>query len=166
MMTGAPVRWPERISGFRSRVINDIIDALDSLRPLPSRTVRHTWRSDGLMAHASAGYGEKETRQSWDLEFTAGNVAKIYTGDLDLGDLGSIAASHAGLTLTGATAWIYAERLRGASSATIKYSATKPQSDSTGLRKRLWHLTSADGGATYSVTRDCRLDAQYGSVLL
>ena len=104
-------------------------------------------------------------RQSWDLEMTNATTAKIYTGDLDLGDLGSIAASHAGLALTGATAWIYVERLTGASTATIKFSSTKPQSNSSGLRKRLYLLESSDGGTSYTITRDVRGDADYGSLI-
>lgn len=47
-----PVPIPDRISGFRSTVINGLIDFCESLRPIKSATVWPEWRPDGVAQHA------------------------------------------------------------------------------------------------------------------
>lgn len=51
-MRSTPVPIPDRISGFRSTVINGLIDFCESLRPIKSATVWPEWRPDGVANHA------------------------------------------------------------------------------------------------------------------
>ncbi|MFH1604938.1 MAG: hypothetical protein ABIH03_13640, partial [Pseudomonadota bacterium] len=44
---------PDRITGFRSGVINGLIDFCESLRPMNTRTVRHTWMPSGVASEAA-----------------------------------------------------------------------------------------------------------------
>ena len=42
------MQLPSKITGFRSRVINDLIDFVASLQPLRSSSVKHSWTSKGI----------------------------------------------------------------------------------------------------------------------
>jgi hypothetical protein len=87
-MLTSPVKMPDRVSGFRSRAINGILDYLDSLRPISSRTVRHEWRPDGIVSHAADGGGMPPPRMLFDLyeigpasvklRGTGGRTAKLF----------------------------------------------------------------------------------------
>lgn len=54
------IKLPEKIRGFRSRAINEIIDYLRSTTPLNSTTIRHEWRDGGIYSHAKNGYNTDE----------------------------------------------------------------------------------------------------------
>lgn len=77
-----PVSWPERITGFRSKVVNDIIDALDSLRPIASPSIKHEWRSDGVVSHMmkrAADGGLSPSALRW--AFSRTNTTQMTVGD-------------------------------------------------------------------------------------
>lgn len=79
MRSTAPVQIPDRISGYRSRVINGILDYLESLRPIDTRTVRHVWRSDGTETHATTGGGAYVPyRRLWDIIGAGDDWLKLY----------------------------------------------------------------------------------------
>ena len=44
-------KLPKRIKGFRSRIINEIIDYLEATQPLGTPTIRYEQRSNGIAAH-------------------------------------------------------------------------------------------------------------------
>ncbi|MBM4094187.1 MAG: hypothetical protein FJ276_32990 [Planctomycetes bacterium] len=52
MMVTSPVPLPNRISGYRSRVVNGILDYIESLRPISTPSVWHEWRPGGVASHA------------------------------------------------------------------------------------------------------------------
>ena len=96
MRSTSPIPWPDRISGFRSGVINAIIDALDSLRPIASGTVWHEWRSDGVVTHSKGGTG-------------AASAAATFSG------VAYVAGTRTtGLTATATKPWIKCNRSTGA----------------------------------------------------
>lgn len=123
-MGGSPVIWPERISGFRSGVINALIDAVDSLRPVDTATVKHEWRSDGTAAHARRPPAASREfpfgpLYSFGLLPLTATTVKVYAGYLHIHGRGSYLASTATVTLSGATAYVYAEFARSAGTFAI-----------------------------------------------
>jgi len=77
MMRAGPRQLPKRIAGFRSRVINAIIDYLESLTPLDSGTVWHSWTPVGVVSHAKARGSGLDHR--WKVE--AASNSSVTVGD-------------------------------------------------------------------------------------
>ena len=102
MRSMSPVTWPERITGFRSGVINAIIDAMESLRPIPSPTVRHEWRSDGTVSHA-AGEAAQDLfpwdKMAFGYALAGGAVVTINGGEIQIGSSVPVVIAAANVTV-------------------------------------------------------------------
>lgn len=49
------MKLPDKIRGFRSRVINELIDFCGSLSPISSPTIKHKWTNNGIVSESFAG---------------------------------------------------------------------------------------------------------------
>lgn len=59
---------PGKITGFRSRIINALIDCIEDRTPLPSATISHEWTPSGTRSHVKATQYTSETYpRLWDL---------------------------------------------------------------------------------------------------
>jgi hypothetical protein len=72
---------PDRISGFRAVVINDMLDLIESLRPIDSASVRHEWRADGVVSRVVAAGGLVDVAEyEWRCEITGATEITITPG--------------------------------------------------------------------------------------
>jgi hypothetical protein len=166
MMMSSPVALPDRVSGFRSRAINGILAYLESLRPISSRTVRHEWRTSGVVSHASAG-GElpNDLSSFYIVSAPTATTRVIGAGHFVIAGVGAWEAAQATVTLSGATAYVYLVSVRSTRETYIATStiSTYPQHPVDQYRIALYKFTSSDGGASYQLARDCRHDIRMGA---
>lgn len=73
---------PQKINGFRSKVINELIDFVASLQPIRSYSIRHSWTSRGValeVAEIQGGVGDNA--EDWAFGVTvAGNQVTVQAG--------------------------------------------------------------------------------------
>lgn len=113
---------PDKISGFRSKVINDLIDFCSSLVPVKSSTIKHSWNQSGVTSEVIRGgiaYNPPE-----DLHFrceqvgaavvrvhsgkwsrTAGDAETTVSMGVDAGTAGEY-SGYKDVTITADTCWI------------------------------------------------------------
>lgn len=102
MRSMEPVPLPDRISGFRSTVINGILDYLESLRPIATRSVRTEWRSDGLALHSAPGGGDvfPFDKMSFGYSITGAATVKIYGGEIQIGSSAAVSVADTNVTIS------------------------------------------------------------------
>lgn len=153
-----PMAWPERISGFRSGVINSIIDALDSLRPISSPTVRHEWRSDGTVSHAGTGDGGSSDPYAWlkilrfgySINTTDAAKVDVKAGSIFKDKITPLSVAATTITIT-TLSYIYVEAdIPDLTAGTIQVQAPLPVSDDTYFRRPLFRFNLSGGAAVIS----------------
>lgn len=139
-MVRDPIPLPDRVSGFRSGVINGILDYLESLRPRPSATARPEWRPDGVAYNVA-----REMTPTWrpmalfDLYDVGTTTLKVRgTGDDKTACIAGVWTAVVGggeeldadITLS-ASAYLYLllTRTPGGGTATLEQSPTLPDGD-------------------------------------
>jgi hypothetical protein len=166
MITTGPYPLPERVAGFRSRVINGLIDYVESLRPISTPSVRHEWRPGGVASFASGGAGgERQDVSAFRWTWASATTITVQPGAVAISGIGAWETITATVTLSGATAYVYAAQTK-ATRATIVAPTTLttyPQSTAGEYRWAIWKFTSTDGGTTYRVERSCREDIRLGA---
>jgi len=165
MIATAPVPLPDRISGYRSRAINGILDYLESLRPISTPSVRHEWRPDGIVSHARGGGESAADLSAWRWAWASGTTITVQPGALAIAGIGAWETAAATVTLSGATAYVYVAQTK-ATRATIVAATTLttyPQGTAGEFRFALYKFTSTDGGVSYRLSRDCRYDIRLGA---
>lgn len=70
---------PEKVTGMKSRVINEIIDYLRALTPVNSTSIRHEYRSDGLASFVT-GKDNLTPNVSFDWYWSGPKSIKIKVG--------------------------------------------------------------------------------------
>jgi hypothetical protein len=147
-----PRPLPDRVSGFRSRAINGILDYLVSLRPIDTRTVRHAWTPHGIASHARDS-GADYVLMPFDFVSIVSKVVTLESGDFEIH--GETAAgtttryktvSPMTVTLAASgTEYVYAQ-IEWTGSAwgtpTLAKGASKPSDTATIYRKLLWTFTN------------------------
>lgn len=77
-----PPMLPQKINGFRANVINALIDYVESLQPLRSASILHSWTSRGVsyeLARNDSGQGDSP--EDWAFGCTlSGNTLTVQTG--------------------------------------------------------------------------------------
>jgi len=87
-----------------------------------------------------------------------GNSLTIYEGTLRIHGIGNYTLAEQTITLSGSTEWVFVYRARTGGAIYLDHQAVEPESNSTYLYVPLYKFTSSDGGATYTLDRDCRYD--------
>ena len=150
MMTTEPVPMPDRITGFRSRAINGILDYLDSLRPLGTATVRHVWTSAGVMSYAGQGGATSGYLALFDLYALTATTLKVRGTTADkvlcvagvwVVVVGGTWELDAAITIS-ANAYIYLNITRSATgaTATLETAAALPDGDDNEEKWVLWYI--------------------------
>jgi hypothetical protein len=147
----SPVQLPDRISGFRSGAINGILDYLESLRPIDTRSVWHEWTPGGVASHGASGAsGTVMEAEPWDVTSFSPSTGSVTleTGDVEIhGEtLAGTTTSYvtpASLTLTISTSgtvyvWLEAAWSGSAWSASLGSGTSKPNDTGSAYRKLLW----------------------------
>jgi len=149
------MKVPDKIRGFRSRTINDIIDFIQSLQPIRSSSVKHTWTSHGIaydVDRSAGGTGTELDATKFSFGVTiAGNVATILAGGIHV-SWANYAVGGTSLSLSGSTAWIFVYAGKAdLSSNGINFSASEPISSGENYQWPLVKATTSDGGQTYTI---------------
>lgn len=102
---------------------------------------------------------------AWRYEWLSSTSVKVYEGALALDGLGVYETDEANVSLTGATAYVYAtlDKVTKAAAVSPSTSATYPVGNASEYRKALYKFTSSDSGVTYQIARCCRGDVLMGS---
>jgi len=81
-----PRQLPDRIAGFRSGVINGILDYLESLRPVDTRSVWHSWTPSGVQSHATSAGDRPAASMPFDVDSynRDTNVLTLVVGDIEI----------------------------------------------------------------------------------
>jgi len=157
MMT-EPRPLPDRISGFRSGVINGLIDFCETLRPINSRTVWHTWTPGGIIPEAAAPSAEFDLSllDYW-YSITGANTLHVNGGKVPiLGSNITVAAKDVDCpgTDTGAL-YVYMEVVVGEKTAAIIASAvsSEPVTELGVVRRVLYEIHKASGSIVIDAIR-------------
>ncbi len=148
-----PFRLPEKIRGFRSEIINDLIDYLRSITPIDSYTVRHDIRTDGMITHAT-GMGDLPLAdRDWECNFQGQSVF-VNPGIVQIGGTtAEITTETEKDGLSGTPLYVYLQIPRlDKSSVTVLTDNTRPNSDGTYFRFIIGIGEAV--GSTYVRTRD------------
>lgn len=94
-------KLPQRITGYRSRAINDIIEALRLLNPLNTRTVRYVEKTDGLAPVAVNPEPYIPARKSFEIITVNGTIITVACGRMRVhyyngfnAEIGSLTAAN------------------------------------------------------------------------
>jgi hypothetical protein len=148
-----PVRLPARIRGFRSGIINEILDYLQALTPIDSRTVKHEVTVDGMRT-VTTGLGDLPPGdRDWTCNFQGTSVF-VNPGIVQIGGtIAEITTETEKAGLSGTPVYVYLQIPRTAkTSVTILTSNTRPNSDGTYFRFIIGIGEAV--GTTYVRTRD------------
>ena len=150
-----PVPLPDRISGFRSEVINGIIAYLESLRPVTGAGVSHEWSPRGLKtsARSTAGVGAFDW---WQVPFgykvanpITPAVVTIAPGELSLGTQTPAATVQTDVTIVADNSYVWCEYTYATGAFVIASpSATFPGSTPAVFRAWLWKFRLISGHAS------------------
>jgi hypothetical protein len=157
MMT-EPRPLPDRISGFRSTAINGILDYLESLRPINSRTVRHSWMPGGVVSEAAAPSAEFDlSKLDYWYSITGVNTLHVNGGKVPiLGQNITVAAADVDCpgTDTGAL-YVYLEVQVAGKTGTIVTTAvsSEPVTELGVMRKVLYQLHKSSGSIVIEAIR-------------
>ena len=100
-------------------------------------------------------------RYAW----ASATTINVYPGAVAIAGIGAWETVAATVTLSGATAYVYAVQTKSTRATIVAASTltTYPQSTDGEFRWALLKFTSADGGTTYQLSRDCRHDIRLGA---
>jgi hypothetical protein len=129
-----PVKLPARIRGFRSGIINEILDYLRALTPINSRTVKHEVTVDGMKT-VTTGMGDLPPGDR-NLEVTfQGASAFVNPGYIQIGGVISEVTTETEKALSGTPVYVYAQIPRAdKTSLTLLTHNSRPTSDGTYFR--------------------------------
>ena len=130
-----PVRLPARIRGFRSGIINEILEYLQALTPINSRTVKHAITVDGTLT-ATTGMGDLPPGdRDWECLFQGTSVF-VHPGTTQIGGVvGEVTDETEIDSLSTDMAYVYLQIPRAnKASITVLSSGTRQNSDGTYLR--------------------------------
>lgn len=134
----------DKIKGFRSRVINALIDAVRAQRPVPG---------PGILAYETPGgtilrlaprlLSQAPSRHNFAVTILAGNSVRVNGGHVIFAGYGvATIAEPETIALGGTDVWVYVEVSRSSLTASIDQSWELPLSDAVVLRLPLVHITA------------------------
>jgi hypothetical protein len=157
-----PRQLPDRIAGFRSGVINGILDYLESLRPVDTRSVWHSWTPSGVQSHATSAGDRPAASMPFDVDSynRDTNVVTLIAGDIEIHgetEAGTTTTyktvSPLTVTLTGSgTEYVWAEMTWSGSAwgtPVFAKGASKPNDTGTTYRRLLWTLVDGAPSVQY-----------------
>ena len=157
-----PRQLPDRIAGFRSGVINGILDYLESLRPVDTRSVWHSWTPSGVQSHATSAGDRPAASMPFDVDSynRDTNVVTLIAGDIEIHgetEAGTTTTyktvSPLTVTLTGSgTEYVWAEMTWSGSAwgtPVFAKGASKPNDTGTTYRRLLWKFVDGAPSVQY-----------------
>ena len=99
-MSRMPVRLPDYISGFRSRVVNGILDYLRAVEPMDSATIKWERTPYGSAAHYRGTDESQTDLRQWRWARIGGADVKLYGGEIQIGEQAAVACADATVTIS------------------------------------------------------------------
>ena len=105
------------------------------------------------------------TLMSWHCDMLAPNQVRVYPGTLRRHCNGNYTTAQTDLTLSGHPVWIYVQHYMEPVATTIEQMNSEPTSDAATIRVPLYQFSLLTGDTWY-LTKDCRLDANFGALMI
>lgn len=163
------MQLPDKISGFRSKPINELIDFCQSLQPVVSKTIRHNWTSNGVSSEVarqseytgpdyhfavdqSAAAGVKVHGGTWTRRFCTDVTAVSLTVSSGTGS--DYSGLSAGLTVTADTGYVLLvlDDRYIPTKLTAEYAEALPTDDDLWIKRPIAKITSVSAGGGPYIT--------------
>lgn len=136
--------FPNKVSGYRSEIINEIIDILPRLQLLPSMDHEVDVTPGGtLIRNSQISAAGSDPVISFDCQLKI-DVVSVLAGSVRL-STANYSVAAADVTLSGVTEWVYVYHERDHSASGISHSATEPVSSGTRWCWPLAYYTATAG---------------------
>jgi len=128
-MSQPTIRVPAKIRGFRSSVINDIIDYVQMITPLDTPTTRHEFRPSGVVAIDRGPYQINDYRDYCLGCWISGTVVNVNAGWIHHGVREPVAVAADTVTLTEDHQYVWVEYTFAGSASIAGPSTVMPVSE-------------------------------------
>lgn len=154
-----PVPFPDYISGFRSRVINGILDLARSLQPLDSADIKWTRTPSGFEGRVRSEWASTADVRAFRWEKTAPTDIKIYGGEIQIGEQAAVAVADTTVTISADQSYVGWRYTKSTKVLTIvNFSTSMPHTP--GAIEKWLYLFGLTGGAV-TLASDGTLNAVF-----
>ena len=156
-MSRMPVRLPDYISGFRSRVVNGILDYLRAVEPMDSATIKWERTPYGSAAHYRGTDESQTDLRQWRWQRMSGADVKIYGGEIQIGEQAAVAVVDTTVTITANLQYVGWRYVKATKALTIVNFGTSVPYTAGNIEKWLY-LFSLSGSSMVALVADGTLN--------